>query len=95
MIFKYCNSACIFSKELTNRNMSDTVEPVSDCSPTDLNLRVGIRERMRTIGPPSPSWRIRDSDAVRKIINEDSRRGRNGIYAERKRRPLVTDERFK
>lgn len=68
---------------------------MSDCSPTDFNLREGSRDKIRTMGVLVFSWRMRDNDEVRKCSKDDSRSGRKGIYAERKRSPFVTDGRFK
>jgi len=71
------------------RNINDTVEPVSACSPTDLRRHFGSRDKIRTTGVPDWSWRNRDNDEVRKCRRDDSRSGRKGRYTERKRSPSV------
>ena len=52
--------------ELTDKNMSETVEPVSACSPTNFNRREGSFDKIRTTGCPVFSCRSRESEEVRK-----------------------------
>jgi hypothetical protein len=63
---------------LTDMKISDTMDPVSDCSPTDLSLLVGTLDRIRTTGVPVMSCRRRLSDEMRQWRREDRRSGRKG-----------------
>lgn len=63
---------------LTWRKMSETTEPVSDCSPTARSRRVGVRERIRTTGVAVDSCRSADSEPMRWCMRQDRRSGRNG-----------------
>lgn len=74
---------------LTPINSKDKIEPVSDCSPIYRSLRVGVRERICTTGLPETSCRRLDNKEVRYKRRDESRRGRNGRYAERNLRPSV------
>jgi hypothetical protein len=74
---------------LTSINSRATTEPVSDCSPIYRSLRDGFRERICTTGVPEISCRRFDNEEVRCKIRDESRRGRNGRYAERNLRPSV------
>jgi hypothetical protein len=64
---------------LTEIKMKDTTDPASDCSLVDLSRRVGMRERIRTIGVPVVSCRKVDIEEMRKCVRHESRKGRNGI----------------
>ena len=74
---------------LTSINNRATIEPVSDCSPICRSLRVGFLESICTTGVPEISCRRFDNEEVRYKIRDESRRGRNGRYAERNLRPSV------
>ena len=74
---------------LTSINSKATTEPVSDCSPTYRSLRVGFRESICTTGVPEISCRRFDNEDVRYEVRDESRKGRNGRYAERNLRPSV------
>ena len=76
-------------RQLTKRNINDTVEPVSACWPTKASLFVGSRDKIRTTAVSDFSWRNRDNDDVRKCRRHESRSGRKGKYAERKWSPSV------
>lgn len=74
---------------LTSINSRATTEPVSDCSPTYRSLLDGFLERIFTTGVPEISCRRFVKEEVRYKIRDESRRGRNGRYAERNLRPSV------
>lgn len=63
----------------TERNMRETVEAVSACSPIALSRELGLRDRMRTTGRPVESCLIFSSDETRYVVRQESLRGRNGI----------------
>src|ERR1700722_10959100 len=63
---------------LTVKNKTDTIEPVSDCSPTFFGLFIDLRERILTTGVCVVSCRSRESDKSRNSVRQLSRRGKNG-----------------
>ena len=74
---------------LTSINDRATMEPVSDCSPIYRSLQDGFRERICTTGVPEISYRRFDNKEVRYEVRDESRKRRNGRYAERNLRPSI------
>ena len=63
----------------TDRNMRETVEDVSACSPMALSRVLGLRDKMLTTGRPVESCLTLSSDETRYVVRQESLSGRNGI----------------